>query len=988
ISLVLLALVSNGSVFAGSNAGAEAQAFALVSLKHETVGSLTRIRIESSAPPLYTVFRPTDRLIVVDLPGSEASRLAAKYNVKSALVESISVRQSRVAGGSSTTRAVARIELNVRADARDRSTVDGNTLVIEISPDAKTAPAVAKLEKEIAGVNEAREPKRASQKPTETHAAMPGVMVYSTPSKAAVATSTAPVPDKAKARPGDLRPATLVRSVRSEAADGGVRIVVDADGAAQYKDFVLPNPWRIVVDITGVRSTVGNKNTVVGAALVERLRVGQPSPSVVRIVLDTSSKVSYRVVREGESLVIIVGNPSSRNDNAKPNTDVKAQQTAAPSKESAGDPQQKPEVKVAGDRIENKTDIKKPAEQSAKETITSSNLIAQAQPGSQRVTPQPNRSLPLPSQPAASPSSVKSASPSAQPSVSRSVMDVQRSGQINAGGKRSELAFCDPAYVGGLISFDLRAGVDIRDMLRFISQQYGVNFIVDKSVQAVPVDIRVTDIPWNQVMESVLRANRLGAVCESNGRMIRIATLGAVREEEEQQRAIREEQAKQVPLVTKIIHLKYARAAGQLGATGAGASGRSGGSSGGSGGSGASSGGSTGQGTLLAIVNSRLSPRGRTEVDMRTNSLIVTDLPEYTQVIEDMISTLDRPEPQVEIEARIVIANRNFLRDIGSELAGGAAGRNGRAGLFETTPVQFNAGGLAPGGKDSGAGGSSGSGSGSGSGSDSGSTTTKGLGPNLIGPFADTALRAGVANTVLSLTTGAIGTGILSLALSASETKGQIRTIASPRVTTTDNKTAEIINGVQIPVQTVSNNTITTTFVTAALRLEITPQIIEENGQVLMHVVAENNTVNFSLAGQFNNGTPGINTQSAESTVLVADGGTTVMGGINIDTESHTLNRTPGVSRIPLLGELFKKRSTRRDADEILFFLTPRIVRNDGSLGPRAPQRSSVEGMPNPNAPQRAVVAPAPGASDNKQVPKVAPPAPTTITGASGKGGQ
>jgi type IV pilus assembly protein PilQ len=241
---------------------------------------------------------------------------------------------------------------------------------------------------------------------------------------------------------------------------------------------------------------------------------------------------------------------------------------------------------------------------------------------------------------------------------------------------------------------------------------------------------------------------------------------------------------------------------------------------------------------------------------------------------------------------------------------------------------------------------------------------------------------------VLSLTTGAIGTGILSMALSASETKGQIRTIASPRVTTTDNKTAEIVNGVQIPVQTVSNNTITTTFVTAALRLEITPQIIEENGQVLMHVVAENNTVNFSLAGQFNNGTPGINTQSAESTVLVADGGTTVMGGINIDTESHSLNRTPGVSRIPLLGELFKKRSTRRDSDEILFFLTPRIVRNDGTVGPRVPQRSSVEGMPNPNAPQRAAATPAPAVQDKKQDPKPAPPAPTTIPAASGKAGQ
>ena len=966
VSLMLLALVSNVSVFAGLNAGVRAEAFALVSLRHETEGSLTRIFIESSAPPLYTVFRPTDRLIVVDLPGGEASRLAAAYTVKSALVESIAVRQSH-AGGTAG-RVVARVEVSVRADARDRSTINGNTLVLEISPDTGATPARA-----LKGTSaEAKDAKRASQTRGDTHAALPGVLVYPTPvAKGPVASSANPTPERVKPRPTDLKPATLIRAVRSEQAGGAIRIVVDADGAAQFKDFVLPNPWRIVVDITGVRSAFGNKTTVVGAGLVERFRVGQPSANVVRIVLDTKSKVSYRVVREGEMLVITIGDTSSsREESAKPNA-VK----------DAGEPQHKPEVRVAGDRVENKSDDKKAADQAAKETIVSSNLLAQNSP--QRVTPQPNRALPVPSQPTSQPGSVKSAAQPSQPSVIRSATDAQRSPSNPAGPmpKRSDVAFCDQAYVGGMISFDLRSGVDIRDMLRFISQQYGVNFIVDKSVGAVPVDIRVTDIPWNQVMESVLRANRLGAVCESNGRMIRIATLTAVKEEEDQQLAIREAQINQVPLVTKIIHLKYARASGQLNSMGRG-------SSGGGGGGGAASGGASGTGSLRSIVESRLSKRGRTEVDIRTNSLIITDLPEYTQVIEDMIAKLDRPEPQVEIEARIVIANRNFLRDVGSELAGGAGGEPGankarRAGVFETTPAQFSGGNLLAGTGSSGSSSNSGSGSAGNPGAAADQSKNP-LGSNLLGPLADTALRAGVANTVLSLTTGAIGTGILSLALSASETKGQIRTIASPRITTTDNKTAEIINGVQIPVQTVSNNTITTTFVTAALRLEITPQIIEESGQVLMHVVAENNTVNFALAGQFNNGTPGINTQSAESTVLVADGGTTVMGGINIDTEGHSMNRTPGVSRIPLLGELFKKRSTRRETDEVLFFLTPRIVRNDSMVGPRVPQRSSVEGMPNPNA-QRAAATPAPAVQEKKQDPRPVPPATTTISAANGK---
>jgi len=126
--------------------------------------------------------------------------------------------------------------------------------------------------------------------------------------------------------------------VRAEATDGGLRVFVEADGTLQFKEFMLPDPWRIVVDITGVRSAFGNKTTVVGAGLVERFRVGQPSPNVVRLVLDTKSKVSYRVVREGEALVITIGDPSgSREDSPTPKVEVKAEQN--PVKDTAMDAQ-------------------------------------------------------------------------------------------------------------------------------------------------------------------------------------------------------------------------------------------------------------------------------------------------------------------------------------------------------------------------------------------------------------------------------------------------------------------------------------------------------------------------------------------------------------------------------------------------------------------------------------------------------------------------
>lgn len=944
VTLALVALVSNCVVLAKPNlSGARpsgAQAFTLMSLRHETVSGLNRILIESNSPPLYTVFRPTDRLIQVDLPGGEGSQLAPEYAVKSDLIDSIQVHKGR--SGGQSLRAATRIEIAVEQGVTDRSSIDGNTLVIELASDPGLARKNVKANSPT------------DQQTTEKS----GVYVHPVPVSSKTAKST-PVTEPST----PTRAATVVNAVRHESSGDSVRIYVDTDGTAQFKDFVLNNPWRIVVDITGVRLAAGNKALSVGTALVERLRVGQPAANVVRLVLDTATKVPYRIERAGTQLVIVVGNQTSSNT-VKPASESDSKAVA----EKAVESKPEAEVKVAGDRVINQQNSQ--TESSTKSALPSTEIAQSAKPN----TTQSSKRGPSTSQPA-SRGAVKESvvQPVSQP-AGKTVAELQRGNQpvamnpstpppssrpassYQTQNVRNEKAFCDPDYVGGPISFDLRAGVDLRDMLRFVSQQYGVNFIVDKSVAAVPVDIRVTDIPWNQVIEAVLRANRLGAVCESGGRLIRIATLAAVKEEEDARGAITAAKEAQKPLETKVIRLRYARATGTLG----GNSSRSGGGGGG----GVSMGGGGAQqatGNLLSIAKARLSKRGNIEVDGRTNTLIVIDLPENVRAVENIIAQLDRPEPQVEIEARIVIASRNFLRDVGNELAAAARDINrGKGGLLATSPVTLGDGGLA--GQNGGTGGS-----------------TTGLGSNLVGPVASGALR-GAANTVLSLTTGFIGTSIISTALSLSETKGQIRTIASPRITAQDQQTAEIVNGIQIPVQTVSNNTVTTAFVTAALRLEITPQIIEETGEVLMRVVAENNTVNTSLANAGNGGTPGINTQAAQSIVRVQDGGTTVMGGINIDSEGHSISRTPGVSSIPLFGELFKRRTTRRDYDEILFFITPRIVRNDGQVGPNL-RRSSVDGVPTaPSAPQRAATTPSPSNTKNE---KAAQPS----TAPSGKGG-
>ena len=171
------------------------------------------------------------------------------------------------------------------------------------------------------------------------------------------------------------------------------------------------------------------------------------------------------------------------------------------------------------------------------------------------------------------------------------------------------------------------------------------------------------------------------------------------------------------------------------------------------------------------------------------------------------------------------------------------------------------------------------------------------------------------------------GTAQISALISAAETRGEVKTVATPRVTALNNRPAQIESGSQIPVQTTQaaggTAVVTTTFVSVPLRLSITPQITDA-GTVVLRVTIENNTVNTGIAV---GGVPGIDTQRMQSEVLVPDGGTTVMGGVLADQESTQRQRTPGVASIPILGNLFKRKLVTKDSTEILFFITPHIYR-------------------------------------------------------------
>jgi type IV pilus assembly protein PilQ len=466
-------------------------------------------------------------------------------------------------------------------------------------------------------------------------------------------------------------------------------------------------------------------------------------------------------------------------------------------------------------------------------------------------------------------------------------------------GKR----FGDPGFVGEPINLNV-VNADVRDILNYITEQYGINFVIDKSVKAVPVTINVNDVPWNVALDSVLRSQELGV--QVNGPILRIAEQKTLADEQAVSQKIRDNQLDTSMLYTEFIRLNYARASGTLNGDAGGAGQFTSGVSSNSANAGSTSNSSGSDQGVLGIIKRRLSRRGAVEVDGRSNTLIITDVRENIDAIRQLVNLLDQPEPQVEIEARIVVATRNFSRDLGVQLAALVLS-NGRGASVSTLPGSSTAGstganttGFVPGGI-----------------------------PNGIGQQPKNSLISSIPSTVIGLTTGIFGSAQISALITAGEAKGQAKTIATPRITTLNNRPAQIESGSQIPITTIQPGgaggvaIATTEYVSVPLRLAVTPQITDV-GTILLNVVAENSTAVASGGAA-----PAISTQRMQTQVMVPDGGTTVVGGALLDSERETQDRTPGLSRIPILGNAFKRKGVFRDSSELLFFITPRIYRPD-----------------------------------------------------------
>jgi type IV pilus assembly protein PilQ len=419
-------------------------------------------------------------------------------------------------------------------------------------------------------------------------------------------------------------------------------------------------------------------------------------------------------------------------------------------------------------------------------------------------------------------------------------------------------------YTGEPISVNLK-DVDLKDFFRLIHEISGLNVVLDPMIHG-NLTIVLDDVPWDQALDIVLKNNDLSR--QLDGNVLRIATVETMKKEAENRRAQIDAEALAVDKVSITRFLSYAHAK-----------------------------------DVILPVKKFLSQRGDVVADERTNALIVSDIPAVLPQIDRIIQQMDRKTQEVEIEARVVAATRSFARDIGVQL--GLGWGNGTTAVGGVQGV-----GTTP------------------------TTVGSGLVPNPLYIISGTPTTGSQIPLFSNLGVTAPTSGLqlvnatnnmrIDLLLSMAESRGLLKILSRPRVVTQNNIQAVVKQGVRVPIVTQAQlgGPPTVTYVDAFLRLTVTPQITSE-GTIFLNVDVENTLPDFGHEVQ---GNPTLITQQATTQVLVTDGGTVVIGGVIQTQNTLSVSQVPLLGDIPYLGNLFKHRSVQTSNQELIFFITPRII--------------------------------------------------------------
>jgi type IV pilus assembly protein PilQ len=432
-------------------------------------------------------------------------------------------------------------------------------------------------------------------------------------------------------------------------------------------------------------------------------------------------------------------------------------------------------------------------------------------------------------------------------------------------------------YTGEKLSLNFQ-DIEVRSVLQLIADFTSLNLVASDTVSG-RITLRLQNVPWDQALELILKTKGLDKRTSGNVMLVAPADEIAARERLELEAANQNEQL--VQLRSEYIQVSYAKAADLQTMITSGINTNN---------------------TAGSASNSLLSPRGSVSIDARTNTLIIQDIPKKIDEIRDLVAKLDVPVKQVMIEARIVTANTSFAKELGVKwgVAHDNIGTNKRimAGGSRTTLSDIR---------------------------ESTFDTATGLPTYDIASPTDLAVDLGIDKVgASSLAVGIVNADnvVLDLELSALQSDGHGEIVATPKVLTADKQKALIASGKQIPYQEASSSGATAIkFINAELRLEVTPSITPD-GRVNMELFINKDSAGEALA----NGSLTINTNRISTNVLVDDGQTVVLGGIFSNESLKGVTKTPLLGDIPFLGRLFRQEVTRNDKQELLIFVTPRLL--------------------------------------------------------------
>jgi type IV pilus assembly protein PilQ len=635
-----------------------------------------------------------------------------------------------------------------------------------------------------------------------------------------------------------------------------VRVEISSRGTVSPKLSAMDSPARVVVDLPQTVMASGQSHINVNASGVKDVRIGMDSqiPPTTRIVVDLDKACAYELTpgAAGKMVLKLHAQETAQNASSSRTFENKTLESKPEVTVAQNTPAQLPTTSKTSptDYVFVEPSYQAKKDVAGKQDAAAVEPPARAQEAAARFSDKTAAEL-LPV--SANAAQVAIPAVTIQPAVNLAAEQKAQAGH--------EPVASGPKYTGEPISVNLK-DVDLKDFFRLIHEISGLNVVLDPNVHGT-LTIVLDDVPWDQALDIVLKNNDLARELEGN--VLRIATVDTLKKEADSRRAQVEAEALAVDKVSVTRFLSYAKAK-----------------------------------DVIVTVKKFLSQRGDVVADDRTNAVIINDIPKSIPTIDRLLTQLDRKTQEVEIEARVVAATRQFARDIGTQLGFGwgnghsAIGGNQTAGTSPTTV----------------------------SGGSPGYIVVPGTGTgNTIPLFSN--LGSTSPTSGLSFVS-ASNTVRIDAVLSMAESRGLLKVLSRPRVVTQNNIQALVKQGVRVPIVTQAQlgGPPTVTYVDAFLRLTVTPQITSEN-TIFLNVDVENTTPNF---GQEVQGNPELITQQATTQVLVTDGGTVVIGGVIQTQNSINITQVPLLGNLPILGNLFKHTQVNTSNQELIFFITPRII--------------------------------------------------------------